>query len=134
VHVIEPAATGRAKCRGCGRAIAAAELRFGVRLRAEAERGVAHRRLPRVDGAERDPSGRARCRACREAIAKGTWRIPLVFFEDGRFEPAGFVHACWAGTYFETVDLLPRVRRFAPDLRDEDLAGLVAEMTRAAGA
>ena len=177
MHVIEPAASGRAKCRGCGGAIAAGELRFGERLpnpfadgettlwfhlecaafkrpepfleavaarveplpdgeelRTEAERGVAHRRLPRVDGAERAPSGRARCRSCRETILKDAWRIPLVFFEDGRFEPAGFVHAGCAGSYFETLDLIPRVRRFAPGLGDEDLASLVAEMTRAAGA
>jgi hypothetical protein len=176
VHLIEPAASGRAKCRGCGAAIAAGELRFGERLpnpfadgettlwfhlecaafkrpepfleavaaraeplpdgerlRTEAERGVAHRRLPRFDGAERAPSARARCRSCREAIPKEAWRIPLVFFEDGRFEPGGFVHARCAGDYFETVDLLPRVRRFRPDLAEEDLASLVAEMTRAAG-
>ena len=31
-HTIEPAASGRAKCRGCGRSIAAGELRFGERL------------------------------------------------------------------------------------------------------
>ena len=31
-HVIEPASTGRAKCRGCGGKIAASELRFGERL------------------------------------------------------------------------------------------------------
>ena len=31
-HVIEAAPTGRAKCRGCGRAIARGELRFGERL------------------------------------------------------------------------------------------------------
>src|SRR4030042_208734 len=31
-HVIEAAATGRAKCRGCGGKIAALELRFGERL------------------------------------------------------------------------------------------------------
>lgn len=30
-HVIEPAASGRARCRGCGKAIAKAELRFGER-------------------------------------------------------------------------------------------------------
>ena len=30
-HVIEPAASGRAHCRGCGAAIARAELRFGER-------------------------------------------------------------------------------------------------------
>ncbi len=31
-HVIEPAASGRAKCRGCGKPIAKDELRFGERL------------------------------------------------------------------------------------------------------
>ena len=31
-HVVEPAASGRSKCRGCGRGIAKGELRFGERL------------------------------------------------------------------------------------------------------
>ena len=31
-HVFEPAATGRSKCRGCGRAIERGELRFGERI------------------------------------------------------------------------------------------------------
>ena len=31
-HTIEPAASGRAKCRGCGQKIAKDELRFGERL------------------------------------------------------------------------------------------------------
>jgi poly [ADP-ribose] polymerase len=31
-HVIEPASTGRSKCRGCGGKIAASELRFGERV------------------------------------------------------------------------------------------------------
>lgn len=31
-HVFEPAASGRSKCRGCTRAIARGELRFGERL------------------------------------------------------------------------------------------------------
>lgn len=31
-HTIEPAASGRAKCRGCGKPIAKGELRFGERL------------------------------------------------------------------------------------------------------
>ena len=31
-HTIEPASSGRAKCRGCGQAIAKGELRFGERL------------------------------------------------------------------------------------------------------
>ena len=32
VHVFEPAASGRSKCRGCGRALARGEIRFGERL------------------------------------------------------------------------------------------------------
>jgi hypothetical protein len=181
-HVLEPAASGRAKCRGCGRPIAAGEVRFGERLpnpfaagemtlwfhpecaafkrpepflealqalegegppadgapahllpdagrlRREAERGLAHRRLPRIDGAERAPSGRAQCRSCKEPIPKGAWRIRLVFFEEGRFEPGGFVHARCAPAYFETADLLGRVRRFAPALTEDDLATLRAEL------
>ena len=31
-HVFEPAASGRSKCRGCGRALARGEIRFGERL------------------------------------------------------------------------------------------------------
>ena len=31
-HVFEPASSGRSKCRGCGRAIAKGEIRFGERL------------------------------------------------------------------------------------------------------
>jgi hypothetical protein len=31
-HVFEPAATGRSKCRGCGRALQKGEIRFGERL------------------------------------------------------------------------------------------------------
>jgi hypothetical protein len=31
-HVFEPAASGRSKCRGCGRLLAKGELRFGERL------------------------------------------------------------------------------------------------------
>src|SRR5439155_1737293 len=34
-----------------------------------------HRRLPRIDGAERAPSGQANCRSCKERIERGTWRI-----------------------------------------------------------
>ncbi|MEQ1893957.1 MAG: PARP-type zinc finger-containing protein, partial [Planctomycetota bacterium] len=104
-HVFEPAPSARAKCRGCGRAIARGELRFGERipnpfaegettlwfhplcaaykrpepllaaltesgaavpehetLAAQARATLAHRRLPRIDGAERAPSSQARCR------------------------------------------------------------------------
>jgi len=170
-HVIEPASSARAKCRGCGDPIAAGELRFGERLPnpfadgemthwfhldcaafkrpapfletleareapldggerlgEEARRGVAHRRLPRIDGADRAPSGRAQCRSCRETIEKGAWRISLVFYEDGRFAPSGFIHVRCSQAYFETTDVLDRVRRFSRDLSDEDLRALQAEL------
>jgi len=171
-HVIEPASSGRAKCRGCGRQISSGELRFGERLPnpfaegemthwfhlecaafkrpeplletlpareepladserllAEARRGIEHRRLPRLNGAERASSGRAECRSCRTTIDKGAWRLSLVYYEDGRFAPSGFIHARCAQAYLETTDVLARVRRFSPDLGEEDLQGLLAELT-----
>lgn len=98
------------------------------RLASEAKRGIAHRRLPRINGAERASSGRAQCRSCRASIAKGAWRIPLVFYEDGRLAPSGFIHATCCQAYFETTDVLPRLRRFARNLSDEDQEELLAEL------
>ncbi|HEX2649473.1 MAG TPA: PARP-type zinc finger-containing protein [Burkholderiales bacterium] len=167
-QVFEPASTGRAKCRGCGRPIAKGELRFGERLpnpfgegemtlwfhpacaaykRPEpflealpgapqaafdrdaleraARAGVEHRRLPRVNGAERAPSGQASCRHCRQPIARGTWRIRLVYYEEGRFEPSGFIHLDCRRAYFETEDMLDRLLYFSPALSEaerEDLS------------
>jgi hypothetical protein len=172
--VIEPAATGRAKCRGCGQAIAAGVLRFGEavpnpfgdgetshwyhldcgafkrpqsflevletatgdfdaeRLKADAQQGIAHERLPRINGAERDPSGRAQCRHCKTSIAKGAWRITLVFWEEGRFNAAGFVHPACAAAYFESADVMPRVKRFAPGLGEAELQEIASEVQRPA--
>jgi len=172
-HLIQPATTGRAKCRGCGEAITAGALRFGEsvpnpfadgetthwfhldcaaykrpepllptvegrteplddreRLVSEARRGIEHPRLPRINGAERAPSGRAECRSCRRPIGKGEWRIALVFYEDGRFAPSGSIHVPCSHAYFGTSDVLARVRRFSPDLRDEDLKEVEAELQR----
>jgi hypothetical protein len=97
-------------------------------LESEARRGVAHRRLPRIDGAERSPSARARCRSCREPIPKDAWRIALVFYEEGRFVPSGSVHVRCCRAYFETTDILPRLRRFAPALREEELMEIRREL------
>lgn len=164
---IQAAPTGRAKCRGCGNAIAKGELRFGetgpnsfgegeatswfhlacaALMRPEkvlpvleattdelAERawlqdaarfGVEHRRLPRLVRAERASSGRAHCRSCRELIAKGDWRFALQMFEEGRPNAIGTIHVTCAEAYFGTADVLPRVRRLAPDLSETDLADL----------
>lgn len=95
-------------------------------LEREAALGLAHRRLPRVDGASLAPSGRAACRACKEPIAKGSWRIGLVYFEDGRFAPSGYIHAACARAYLETTDLLPRVQQFTPGISREEIEALAA--------
>ncbi len=151
-HKIEPASSGRAKCRGCGRNTPKGVLRFGEvlpnpfsdgntmthwfhlqcaamkrpdplletvsdtgqgvdpnkveHLRRIAKEGLAHRRVPRVDGAERAPSGRARCRHCREVIEKDAWRIRRVFYEEGMFNPAGFINLTCGGAYFETEGIV----------------------------
>jgi hypothetical protein len=160
-HTFEPAASGRAKCRGCGRPIARGELRFGERLpnpfgngemtlwfhplcaaykRPEpflatladppvvvtdrkrllraAQGTLAHRRLPRIDGAERARSGQAKCRSCHEPIARGTWRIRLVFYGEGQFSQGGFVHLDCRKAYFETADILDQLLHFSPALTD----------------
>src|SRR4051812_9958444 len=173
-HVFEVAPSARAKCRGCGLAIAKGELRFGERLPnpfadgenvemthwfhlacaafrrpesflatvaessteidrqaelvREAELGVTHRRLPRVSTAERASSGRAACRNCKELIPKDTWRIALVFYEEGRFVPSGFVHVTCVPAYCETTDVMPRVRHFSPGLTDADAAEIAAQI------
>ena len=174
-HVIEPATTGRATCRGCRAAIAVDSLRVGEAvpnlyaekdgaetmhwyhpvcasyrrpeafleavassdmtlpdrdaLAAAAARGVAHHRLARIDRAERAPSARASCRACRQPIPKGHWRIALLFWQDGRFAPAGFIHAACAAAYFETAEVLDRLQHFTPDLTSTDLESLVLAVT-----
>lgn len=171
-HVIEPATSGRARCRGCGRLIAKGELRFGERLPNPYGEGamtlwlhlscaayrrpqpfletlqrfpglaadspalldtarfsLAHRRVQRLAGLERAPSGRARCRFCRKAIAKDSWRIPLVFYQEGVFDASGFVHIVCAPAYFETSRLLGALRHFAADLSDaefEDASGCIS--------
>ena len=175
-HVIQTAATGRAKCRGCGERIASGQLRFGEslpnpfaegetthwfhlqcaafkrpeplletldaapepipdaeRLRGEAKQGLEHRRLPRVSGAMRSPSSQAQCRSCHERIAKGVWRIPLVFYEEGRFAAAGFIHVPCAKAYLETTDVLARLKHFSPTLTDEDLREVQTELGASAG-
>jgi hypothetical protein len=177
-HVFEPAPSGRAKCRGCGRPVEKGALRFGERipnpfaegettlwfhplcaaykrpeavlealgqappgslpgpeaLERAARGSAAQRRLPRVSGAERAPTGQARCRHCREPISRGTWRIRLVFYEEGRFLPSGFVHLSCRASYFENRDILEPLLHFSPDLSDEERDELVRACGEAAGA
>ena len=170
-HTIEPAATGRAKCRACGDPIGKGELRFGERLpnpfgdegsetthwyhplcgayrrpesfaevletyaadlsdrdalAAAVSSGRAHPRLERINGVERAASGRARCRQCREAIEKDTWRIALVYLDEGMANPAGNIHLSCAQTYFDTTDLLDRLQHFGGDLAVDEVAELRA--------
>jgi hypothetical protein len=173
-HVFELASSGRAKCRGCGVAIAKGELRFGERLpnpfaegelthwfhpacaafkrpepvtqalgeataeiagRAELERiaakSTAHARLQRVDGAERAPSGQAKCRHCHEPIEKGSWRIRVVFHEEGQFSPGGFIHLACRGPYFESAELEEAVLHFSRELTADDREALLQALRAA---
>jgi len=107
---------------GSGAAPAAVPEAQLEQLTEAARFGIAHRRVPRLHGAERATSGRAHCRSCRELIAKAEWRLPLVFFEDYRFSPGGYLHARCARNYFETTAILDRVRHFSPQLREAELA------------
>jgi hypothetical protein len=90
------------------------------RLERAAHDSLAHRRLPRIDGAERAPSGQAKCRSCREPIERGSWRIRLVFYEEGRFSPGGFVHLGCRKAYFETHDVLDQLLHFSLDLSGDE--------------
>jgi hypothetical protein len=176
-HIIEPAASGRAKCRGCKQAISKGELRFGEQLpnpfadgdmtiwfhlpcaafrrpeslnevldenmdvlesdksiqvpmlRNAIDAGLNYHRLERIAGVQRSPSGRARCRSCREPIPKDAFRITLEFFEEGMFNPAGYIHASCAGTYFETTDLIDRLSQFATELVQDDLDEIERELS-----
>lgn len=171
-HVIEPASSGRAKCRGCGQPIQRGELRLGERqpnpfaegemtlwfhpscaaykrpesllqalaetqadvparddLERNARRMLEHRRLPRIDGAERAPTSQAKCRHCHEPIERGTWRIRLVFFQDGRFDPGGFLHLGCRAAYFERDDIADPVLHFSRTLSDTDRAELERALT-----
>lgn len=100
------------------------------RLASLAREGTEHPRLPRLSGAERDPSGRAQCRHCRQKIEKGAWRLALVFYEEGRFSPAGSLHAACTAGYFDTRDVLGRLARLSPGLTGAELQELEAEIAK----
>jgi len=89
-----------------------------------ARQGLEHRRLPRVFTASRAPTGRATCRSCHQLIPKDSWRIALIYYEDGRFVPSGFIHARCAPAYVDTPEILPRLRHFSPDLPEADIADI----------
>ncbi|MBS0417135.1 MAG: hypothetical protein JSR66_05445 [Proteobacteria bacterium] len=89
-------------------------------LESAARKSLAHERLQRVDGAERSPTGQAKCRHCHEPIAKGSWRIRVVFYEEGRFAPGGYIHLACREAYFEVGGILEQILQFSPDLSDAD--------------
>jgi hypothetical protein len=86
---------------------------------------AAHERLPRIGGAERSPTGQAKCRHCHEAIAKASWRIRLVYYEEGRFAPSGFLHLGCQRAYFEGQDIAPALLHFSLELSEADRQELI---------
>jgi hypothetical protein len=103
---------------------ASTEIDARSALEDAARKGVAHRRLPRINGAEISPTRQARCRHCREPIERGEWRVRLVFFEEGMFSPGGFVHLRCSPEYFETPDIQDRVVHFSAALNEEETGQL----------
>jgi len=97
-------------------------------LERAARSSLAHRRIPRIDGAERSPSGQARCRSCHEAIERGSWRVRLVFYEGGRFTPGGYLHLGCRNAYFESNEVMEQILHFSPDLNHDERQ----ELSRAA--
>jgi Poly(ADP-ribose) polymerase and DNA-Ligase Zn-finger region len=87
--------------------------------RALAECGVKHYRLARITRLEVAPSGRARCRHCKEAIANAELRLALTIFQEGRFDPIGFLHAKCATAYFGTALEMARLEHYASALPPE---------------
>lgn len=129
-HWHHPACAAFRRPEALLQAVAESDLTLPDRdaLMAVAAEGVAHHRLPRLDRAERASSGRASCRECRALIPKDAWRIALLFWQDGRFAPAGFVHATCAAAYFETPDVLARLQHFTPGLSGADLDTLARDL------
>jgi hypothetical protein len=99
-----------------------------ARLEHEATLGITHRRLSRVGVAGLASTGRATCRACKTPIPKDSWRLALVYYEDGRFVPSGFIHAGCVPAYIETSLVMDRVRHFSPNLTEADLVALAAAL------
>ena len=97
------------------------EVAVAQALKPAAEFGITHRRVPRIDKVDRAPTGRARCRSCRELIGKDGWRIGLVFFEEYRFQPSGYIHLACAREYFGTIDLRARIAWFNPERTETEL-------------
>ena len=94
-------------------------------LRRAALASVTYPHIPRIDGAEKSRSGQAKCRHCHEPILRESWRIRVVFYEEGRFAPGGYVHLGCRTAYFETDEVLEPVLRFSPALSETERAELI---------
>ena len=94
-------------------------------LRRAALTSLEHPRIPRADGAEKSRSGQAKCRHCQEPIERGSWRIRVVFYEEGRFAPGGYIHLGCRTAYFETDEVLAPVLQFSPALNEAERAELI---------
>jgi len=103
-----------------GLAVAAVEVADREALERHARATLEAPRLTRIDGAERSPTSQARCRHCKEPIEKGTWRIRLVFHEEGNFSPGGFIHLACRKEYFGRDDLLEQALHFSRELGAEE--------------
>jgi hypothetical protein len=95
-----------------------------AQLEHAARHSAAHPRSARIDGAERSPSGQATCRCCRELIERATWRIRLVFYQEGLFYPGGYIHLSCRSAYFETSEIWDALAHFSASLNDGERAEL----------
>jgi hypothetical protein len=92
--------------------------------------GLAHPRLPRLVRAERASSGSAHCRQCRELVSKGSWRLALQMFEEGRMQPIGTIHAECTEAYFGTTGIMDRIERLTDGLDPAELAEIEGRIQR----
>jgi hypothetical protein len=97
-------------------------------LLVEAELGQAHPRLCRIAKVERAPSGRAHCRHCKQFISNGALRIALEIFDEGRFNPMGYLHIGCSKDYFSAIPSPRRLLRPSRALDDEARTELSAQL------
>jgi poly(ADP-ribose) polymerase-like protein len=119
-HWFHPSCAAYKRPEALLQGLAAADVPGREALESAARRSLEQPRLPRIDGAERAPSSQARCRHCHEPIEKGSWRIRLVFHEEGTFNPSGFIHLACREPYFETADILDPVLYFSRALSADE--------------
>jgi len=89
-------------------------------LERAARASLAHRRLPRIDGAERSPGAQAKCRSCREPSRAGAGASGSSSTKRGASLREGSCTSTAARPYFETDDVLDRVLHFSRDLSADE--------------